>query len=129
MIAKQHIWTVLMWTHYFQTCTYAYNSFVSPVLNGLSSFQVAYDRPPKVLLQIETNPQEGTSGSFKEYNELMKKRFAYFKRIVQDYRVLKLDMINKDKPMTQYKPEYLVTSFHPKLVYLKPAVKGLKLVI
>ena len=62
-----------MWNHYLQTCTYAYNSFASPGLNGLSPFQLTYSRPQKVLLEIETNPQEGTSGSFNEYYELLRK--------------------------------------------------------
>ena len=30
-----------------QTCSYAYNSFESPPLNGLSPFQLNYDRPQK----------------------------------------------------------------------------------
>ena len=45
----------------FETCTYAYNSFASPGFIGLSPFQLTYGRQPKYLLEIETNPQEGTS--------------------------------------------------------------------
>ena len=44
------------------TCPYACNRFAGLPLNGLSLFQVTLDRPPKVLLEIETNPLEGTSG-------------------------------------------------------------------
>ena len=38
MITKQLTGKGLMWTHYLQACTYAYNSFASPALNGLSPF-------------------------------------------------------------------------------------------
>ena len=34
MIAKQLTTTVQMWTHCLQACTYAYNSFASPALDG-----------------------------------------------------------------------------------------------
>ena len=45
MIIKQLIDTVLMWTHYLQTCAYAHKSFASPTLNGLSPFQLTHGRP------------------------------------------------------------------------------------
>ena len=82
MIIKQLTDKGWMWTKYLQTCTYAYNSFASPVLHGLSPFQLTYCRPPNVLLQIETNLLEGTVGSFKEYYKLLRKRFAYSQKIV-----------------------------------------------
>ena len=99
MIAKQLTGTGLMWTHYLQTCTYAYNSFASPTLKAIGPFQLTYGRLPKVFLQTETNPQEGIAGSFKEYYELLRKRFVYFHKTVQEHRLQQLDMINKDKPM------------------------------
>ena len=40
MIAKQLTGTGLMWTHYLQTCTYAFNSFASPALNDIKSISV-----------------------------------------------------------------------------------------
>ena len=54
-------------------------------LNGLSPFQLTFGRFPKVLLKIETNPQEGTCGTLKYYYEVLMKRFAYFQKMVQDY--------------------------------------------
>ena len=39
-----------------------------------------YGRSLKVLLEIKTNTLEGTFGSFKEYYELLRKRFAYFQK-------------------------------------------------
>ena len=90
---------------------------------------ITYARPPKVLLEIESNPQEGTSESFKEYYEILWKRFSYLHKIVQDYRLQHLDMINKDKHITQYKPGYLVYFMSPKVLYLKPVVESLELFI
>ena len=82
MITKQLTDTGLMWTHYLQTRTYSCNSFASPALNEFSPFQLTYGRTPKVLFEIERIPQEGTSGSFKEYYKLLRKRFVYFQKLV-----------------------------------------------
>ena len=38
-------------------------------------------------MEIETNPQEDRTGSFKGYYELLRKRYAYFQKIVQEYRL------------------------------------------
>ena len=58
MSAEQLTGTGQMLTHYLQTCTYAYNSFAGPAVSGLRQFQIIYDRPLKVLLETETNPQK-----------------------------------------------------------------------
>ena len=67
MIAKQLSGTGQMWTHYLQTFTIACNSFASPALDRLSPFQLTFGRCPQIIIDLETNPQEGRTGSFKEY--------------------------------------------------------------
>ena len=57
MHEKQDTGTEQMWTHYLQTCTYAYNNFASLALE---------------ILETETIPQEGTDGSFKKYYKLLR---------------------------------------------------------
>ena len=57
---------------------------------------------------MKTNLQEGTSRSLKEYYDLLTTKFAYSQKIVQDYRLQRMDMTNKDKPMTEYRPGGLV---------------------
>ena len=54
------------------------------------------------------------------------KRFAYIQRIVQDYRLQQLDMINKDKSKTQYKPEVLVYLILHKTSLLKTSSRKFK---
>ena len=56
---KQVNGTGEMGRHYFQTCTYVYNRFTSPALNGLSPFELAFGRPSKPLLEIETRLKMG----------------------------------------------------------------------
>ena len=63
MIAKQCAGICQIWIHYLQVSTYAYYNFESPTLDRLSLFQLPFWWPPKVLIKLETNPQEGRSGS------------------------------------------------------------------
>ena len=51
MTTKQLTATGQMWTNYLKTCTYAYNSFASPALNGSCPSQLIFGRPLKVLLK------------------------------------------------------------------------------
>ena len=44
----------------------------------LNPFQLTFDRPLKVnFLEIETNHKKGRIRSFKEYYEMLRKRFAH----------------------------------------------------
>ena len=53
-------------------------------MNGIHTLKLCFGRPPEDFLEKETNSQEGTSGSFKEYYELLRKRFAYFQKMVKN---------------------------------------------
>ena len=56
MIAKQLNGTGQMWIHYLQTCTFAYNIFTYPPLDGLGPFQLLFGRPLIISIEIETIP-------------------------------------------------------------------------
>ena len=55
MIAKQITGTGQIWTNHLQLCTSTYNSFQAPASNGLNPVYLAFGRPTKSLLEIETN--------------------------------------------------------------------------
>ena len=82
-----------------------------------------------LLLEIETISQESASGSFKEYYQLLRKWLVYFQKMVQDYRFQQWDMVNQDEPILSINQGNYCTSFHPKLLYLKPLVDSLELFI
>ena len=93
-----------MWTHFLQTCTYAYNGFARSALNGLSLFQLNFEGLTKGVLEIGKQPSRRHKWILQKYYELHRQRCAYFSNILQKYRFKHLDMGNKNKPMTQYKP-------------------------
>ena len=99
MITKQLTGRGLWWTLHLQTCTCAYNSFASPALNELCLLHLTYGGPQK-FLEIENNSLEGNLDLSRNTISYRGKKVAYFQKIVQDYRLQKLGMMNKDKSVT-----------------------------
>ena len=53
------------------------------------------------------------SGTFKDYYELLNKRFQYQKKLLQDFKSKRLAMINKDRTFFQYNSGDLVYIISP----------------
>ena len=62
-----------MWTKYLSLATFAYNIFNSPNLGNFSPYQLTFGRKPKLLLNVESNPDIKVFRNFKEYYELLNK--------------------------------------------------------
>ena len=45
-----------MWTKYLSLATFAYNTFNSPNLENYSPYELTFGSKPKLLLNMETNP-------------------------------------------------------------------------
>ena len=58
-----------MWTKYLSLATFAYNTFNSPNLGNYSPYKLTFGRKPKLLLNVETNPDIKVSRNFREYYE------------------------------------------------------------
>ena len=63
-----------MWHKYLPFNTFAYNTFNSPNLANYSPYELVLGRKPKLLLDIETNPNIKVGGTFKEYYMLLGKK-------------------------------------------------------
>ena len=61
----------------------------------LVDFQLLF-RMPKLLLDLETDPDIKISGSFKEYYIPLNKRLSYLHEILQQFKSKRLAMITKD---------------------------------
>ena len=51
--------------------------FNTPDLGSYSPYELTFGRKPKVLMNLETNPDIKVSRSFKEYYELLNKQIKY----------------------------------------------------
>ena len=63
-----------MWPKYLSFATFAYNTFSFPNLANYSPYELVFGRKPKLLIDVETDPDIKVAESFKEYYTLLGKR-------------------------------------------------------
>ena len=73
-ILPKHLTTLgQMWTKYLLLATFAYNTFNSPNLGNYTPYELPFGRQPKLLLNVEFNPDIKLSRNFREYYEPLNK--------------------------------------------------------
>ena len=75
-----------MWPKYLPLTTLAHNTFNTPYLSNHSPYEIVFGRKPKLLLDVETNPDIRVSGTFKDYYTPINKRLQYLHKLFQDFR-------------------------------------------
>ena len=63
-----------MWYNYLPLATFVHNIFNSSILGNYSPYELVLGRKPKLLLDLETNPDINLSGMYKNYFTLLSKR-------------------------------------------------------
>ena len=102
-----------MWTKYLSLATFAYNTFNSLNLGNYSTYELTFGRKPKLLLNVESDPNIQVSRNFKEYYELLNKRNKYLQDILFNFKSWRQAMINKANENFQYKGGDLVYIISP----------------
>ena len=102
-----------MWTKYLSLAKFAYNTFNSPNLGNHSPYELTFGRKPKLLLNVETNPDIKVSRNFREYYESLNKRIIYLQNLLFNFKSLRLPMINTDRENFQYRGRHLVYIISP----------------
>ena len=92
-----------MWPKYLSLATFAYNTFNTPNLGNYSPYKLTFHRKPKVLINLESNPDIKVSRTFKEYYELLNKEIKYLQNVLFNIKSKRLAVINKDRQFFQYK--------------------------
>ena len=83
--------------------TFAYTTFNSLNLGNYSPYELTFGRKPKLLLNLDSNPDINVSRNFKEYYELLNSRIKYLQGILFNFKLQRLAMVNKDRENIQYK--------------------------
>ena len=91
-----------MWPDYLSFATLAHNTFTSPNLSNYSPYKLVFGRKPKLLLDLETNPDIQVLVTYKEYYERLEKILKYLHKVLQDFKSQWLALLNKDCEFTQY---------------------------
>ena len=97
-----------MWTKYLSLASFVYNTFNSPNLGNYSPYELTFGRKPKLLLNMETNPDIKVSRNFREYYDSLNKRIKYLQDLLFNFRSWRLAMINKSRENFQYRGGDLV---------------------
>ena len=61
-----------------------------------------FGRKPKLLLDLETDPDVKVSATYKEYYERLEKRLKYLQKVLLDFKMRQLALFNKDWEYFQY---------------------------
>ena len=75
-----------MWPDYLPITTLAHNTYYSPNLSNYSPYGLVFGRKPKLLLDLETDPDIKVSATYKEYYEKLEKRLKNLHKILQDFK-------------------------------------------
>ena len=95
-ILTKHFRSGEMWLDYLPFATLAYNTYNSPNLSNYSPYEVVFGRKPKLLLDLETNPDINVSAMYKEYYEQLEQRLRYLQKVLLDFKMRQLELLNKD---------------------------------
>ena len=72
------------WHNFLSLATFAYNILHSPNLGNYSPYELTFGREPKILLNLETDPDIKISGTYKDYHTLLTKRLEYLQNMLQN---------------------------------------------
>ena len=102
-----------MWHKFLSLATFSYNIFHSPNLGNYSPYKLVFGRKPRILINIEMNPDIKVSGTFKDYHTLLTKRLDYLQKMLQNFKLKWLALLNKDREFFQYNSGDLVYLISP----------------
>ena len=85
-----------MWIDYLPFAMLVHNTYNSPNLSNYSQYELVFGRKPKMLLDLETNPDIKISVSYKEYYKRLEQRLRYLQKVLLDFKMRRLALLNKD---------------------------------
>ena len=91
-----------MWHKYLPLATFTHNTFNSPNLANHSPYKLIFGRKPKLLLDLEMDPNIKVSGTYREDFTQLGKRLEYLQKLLQDFQLKRLALLNKDRDNFQY---------------------------
>ena len=90
-----------MWIDYLPFATLAHNMYNSLNLSNYSPYELVFGRKPKLLLDLETDPDIKVSVTYKEYYERLEQRLRYLQKVLLDFKMRCLALLNKDQEYFQ----------------------------
>ena len=110
-----------MWIDYLPFATLVHNTYNSPNLSNYSPYELVFGRKPKLLLDLETDPDIKVSVTYKEYYKRLEQRLKYLQKVLLDFKMRHLALLNKDREYFQYNSGDLVYLISPLTSQLRTA--------
>ena len=110
-----------MWHKYLPLAIFTHNMFNSPNLANHSPYELVFGQKPKLLLDLEMDPDVKISGMHREYFLQLRKRLDYLHKLLQDFQMKRLTLINKDREDFQYNSRDLAYIILPLTSQLRTA--------
>ena len=86
---------------------------------------MVFGRKPKLLLDLETDSDIKVSVTYKEYYERLEQRLKYLQKVLLDFKMRCLVLLNKDREYFQYNSRDLVYLISPLTSQLRTASRKL----
>ena len=112
-----------MWIDYLPFATLAHNTYNSLNLSNYSPYELVFGRKLKLLLDLETDPDIKVAVTYKEYYERLEQRLKYLQKVLLDFKMRCLALLNKDWEYFQYNSGDLVYLILPLTSQLRTASK------
>ena len=109
------------WNKLLCLATFMYNTFNALNLCNHSPFELVLGRQPRILLDLETDPNIKVSGTYMDYWTLLNKRLHYLQNVLQNFQTKCVALINKDREYFQYNSGDLVYLIFPLTCQLRTA--------
>ena len=76
-----------MWIDYLPFATLAHNMHNYPNLSNYFPYELVFGRKPKLLLDLETDPDIKVAVTYKEYYERLEQRLKYLQKVLSDFKI------------------------------------------
>ena len=110
-----------IWIDYLPFATLAHNTFNSPNLSNYSPYELVFGRKLKLLLDLETDPDVKVVVTYKECYERLEQRLKYLQKVLLDFKMRCLPLLNKDQEYFQHNSGDLVYLILPVTSQLRMA--------
>ena len=92
-------------------------------LGNYSPYELVFRRRPRILINIETDLDIKVSGTYKDYHTLLTKRLDYLQKMLQNFKIKCLALLNKDREYFQYNSGDLVYLISPLTTQLRTSTR------
>ena len=86
ILTKHLTGQVQIWNKLLCLATFVYNTLNAPNLCYHSPFELIFGRQPKILQDLETDPNIKVSGTYRNYNTLLNKKLHYLQNLLQNFK-------------------------------------------